>query len=300
MYKLRLLGSLDLQDEGGTELRLLRQPKRMSVLAFLAASEPGAFHRRDRLLALFWPESSTKSARHGLRQALYELRKELGDDAVLQRGVEEIALNRQVVACDLTQLESAIAQGRLEEAMELYRGPLLEAFFVPRASGFMDWLDRRRAEVRRLAVDTAWHLVELRTEEGDVAGALDAARRAVQWSPTDEVGVRRLISLLHEGGDHWEALRVYDRLANKLATEFEGVPSAETSELIARVQEEAKRSESAGATASTTSNIQLQDLPEVEDQAGETEVVPPRDPPVPTTGPRNETAMRGSRLGRLT
>ena len=304
MFTLRLLGSLDLRDEDGTELRrVLRQPKRMAVLAFLAGSEPGIFHRRDRLLALFWPESTTKSARHGLRQVLYELRKDLGDDAILQRGAEEIALNHEVIACDLTRLESAIAEDHLEEAIELYGGPFLDGFFVSSASGFMDWLDRRRAEVLRRAVDAAWRLVELRRAEEDHAGAWDAARRAVQWAPTDEAGVRRLISLLHERGHSWEAIRVYERLVKKLATEFEGVPSAETTELIARVRDDVKRSESGEVDGSASRGPPQKELTEDRAHAAASEAgaeaVAEGDPQVVAQVVSvDEPALRRSRWGR--
>jgi DNA-binding SARP family transcriptional activator len=78
MTVLRLLGSVNLKDAGGKEIRpLLRQPKRLAVLAYLAGNSPEIFHRRDRLLALFWPESTTEQARHGLRQVLYELKRRL-------------------------------------------------------------------------------------------------------------------------------------------------------------------------------------------------------------------------------
>jgi len=47
MIELRLLGSLSLTDPGREELpAILRQPKRLALLAYLAVATPRGFHRR--------------------------------------------------------------------------------------------------------------------------------------------------------------------------------------------------------------------------------------------------------------
>jgi len=48
---------------------VLAQPKRVALLAYLAAATPRRLHRRDSLLALFWPEldqehAARRCARH--------------------------------------------------------------------------------------------------------------------------------------------------------------------------------------------------------------------------------------------
>ena len=56
MLKLQLLGSLDLVDTGRDVAPVLRRPKSVALLAYLAAARPKGFHRRDSLLPLFWPD----------------------------------------------------------------------------------------------------------------------------------------------------------------------------------------------------------------------------------------------------
>src|SRR2546427_8673502 len=71
MIELRMLGRLSLTGADGREVRgLLGQPRRLALLAYLAAASPQGFHRRDTLLALFWPELDQEHARAALRQAL--------------------------------------------------------------------------------------------------------------------------------------------------------------------------------------------------------------------------------------
>ena len=89
-----MLGEIQLHAAGGSELStLLRMPKRLALLAYLAMPNPGTWHRRDVLLALFWPELDATRARTALRNALYVLRQQLGDEAIRTRGDEEISID---------------------------------------------------------------------------------------------------------------------------------------------------------------------------------------------------------------
>ena len=63
MIELRCLGSIDLRSpERGPATRVIAQPKRYAVLAYLVLANPRGFHRRDTLIALFWPESDDEHA----------------------------------------------------------------------------------------------------------------------------------------------------------------------------------------------------------------------------------------------
>ena len=85
MLRLKTLGSIDLRADRGPSLdEELVQPKRVALLVYLAA-QGGSFCRRDSLLALLWPELDTDRARHSLRQAVYQLRRGLGQGLILGR-----------------------------------------------------------------------------------------------------------------------------------------------------------------------------------------------------------------------
>src|SRR5258708_5699334 len=108
MIELRTLGALELRDATGRELRsVLAQPKRLALLAYLTLVSPRGFRRRDTILALFWPELDDNHARNALRQAVHFLRRSLGDQALVRRGEEELAVNTEAVECDATAFERA-------------------------------------------------------------------------------------------------------------------------------------------------------------------------------------------------
>ena len=90
MQTLRMLGGIGLSRSDGAELdALLRQPKSIALLAYLALPRPGAWHRRDLLLATFWPELTQSAARAALRSALHMLRRHLAEGTVRTRGDDE-------------------------------------------------------------------------------------------------------------------------------------------------------------------------------------------------------------------
>ena len=69
-YRLRLMGTTDLVDADGRRVdEVLRQPKRLALLAYLCCEDPGGIHPRDRLLALFWSERPDRAARGALNQS---------------------------------------------------------------------------------------------------------------------------------------------------------------------------------------------------------------------------------------
>jgi serine/threonine-protein kinase len=119
-FELRVFGGIDLRGPETIDLRpVLHQPKRQALLAYLALASPREFHRRDTLVALFWPEFDEAHARNALSQAIHVLRRYLGPGVVVNRGPEEVGLERDRLWCDAVAFDQALASGRRAEALEL-------------------------------------------------------------------------------------------------------------------------------------------------------------------------------------
>jgi DNA-binding SARP family transcriptional activator/Tfp pilus assembly protein PilF len=251
MIALRTLGALDLHASDGRDVKaLLRQPKRCALLVYLAFAGSECFRRRDTVVALFWPALDDRHARGALRQALRFLRRVLGDGVIATRGEEEIGLEPRAVTVDVRTFERSCEAGSNADAIALYGGDFLDGFFPSDVSpAFEHWVDEQRARLRGLAAKAAWALAETRRADGDVSGALDMARRAAAFSPDSEAEVAREIAFLDESGDRAGALAVYNKLARRLAAEFDAEPAPETRALIHEIR---TRTE----TASTPTPVQ--------------------------------------------
>jgi len=237
MIRLQLLGSIDLRDESGAELAsVLAQPKRLALLAYLAAASPIGPQRRDTLLGIFWPELDQEHARNALSKAVHFLRRAMGDSAIASRSADELALEGGRVWTDVRAFATALEGGRQEEALELYRGDLLPSFFVPDAPAFEEWLERERARLRSQAAAAARRLAEQHEAGRHLTLAVASARRAVELSHGDERPLRRLIELLDRLGDRAGALRAYEEFARRLAAELDVEPAPDTVALIQRIR----------------------------------------------------------------
>ncbi|HEU4747511.1 MAG TPA: BTAD domain-containing putative transcriptional regulator [Gemmatimonadaceae bacterium] len=236
------LGSPQLGSPGGRNVEsLVRQSKRAALLAYLAAAMPRGAQRRDKVLALFWPELDESHARAALNQALYVLRTALGERAIVSQGDAEVGLSGEAVWCDATAFEAALDAGRPGEALALYRGDLLDGFFVSGAPEFEHWVDQERMRLRERASEGAWALAEAKAAEGDAVEAGRWARRAADLLPADEAMVRRLMEFLNRLGDRAAAIRAYEAFAWQLAHQYELEPSAETQALSAAIRQEEQR-----------------------------------------------------------
>jgi len=233
---LQVLGGLDLAGEEGERASILRQPKRVALLAYLAVGSEGGFKRRDSLIGLFWPDADSESARHSLRQALYVLRREIGSEALRARGDGEVGIDPGVITCDAARFELLAQSGRLAEAMDEYGGDLLPGFYVDDAPEFERWLAVERVRLRGLAAQICWNLAEEAVQDGNASEAARRARQAVDLAPFDETALHRLIELLDALGDRAGALAAFDHFACRLAEEYAAEPSPETLGLVQRVR----------------------------------------------------------------
>ena len=143
MIEFHTLGKLDLRDSGnGNEiLSILAGPKRVAILTYLAVAATRRLEPRDKLLAMFWPETSQGRARNGLSQFVFVLRRGLGQSVLITRGDDEIGLDRDGLWCDAVAFEDALEEGRREEALELNQGELLHGFYLSDCPAFEIRLD---------------------------------------------------------------------------------------------------------------------------------------------------------------
>lgn len=232
MLHFRLFGQAELHTDDGRSLSaILAQPKRFALLAYLAAARPSGLHRRDSLLALFWPELDQERGRAALRQALYTLRRALGDEAIVTRGDGEVGINSGMLSCDVVMFRDRLLTDPAGAAA-LYHGDLLNGFFITDAPEFERWLEEERWLLRRQAADAAWRVAE-RVRESDVDDAIRWAARAAALDPFNEEAVRRLMRLLASGGHRASALQMYNNFARLLERELDTAPSDETQALAA-------------------------------------------------------------------
>ncbi|MDH5234940.1 MAG: hypothetical protein OEW77_08250 [Gemmatimonadota bacterium] len=248
--EMRLLGDTELTGpDGQSVLPVMAQPKRFALLAYLLLSRPSRLHRRDELLAMFWPELNESHARGALSQALSFLRRSLGEEVVLTRGVELVGIAADQLECDVLRFEAAAEAGDHAKAAALYQGDLLESFHVANCQPFDLWLDGERQRLRDRALRSAKKASREAESRGDDTGGYLSARKAVGLAPYDEASIARLMAALEHEGQRGRALEEYNAFVARMAEELKMQPTAELRALAERIRRGEESIPAPGPTA---------------------------------------------------
>lgn len=252
--RIRLLGatSVERHDQTVVSGALWRRVKVRALLALLAIQGGRPVHR-DAVLEALWPNLEYLSALHNLNTTVYNLRRSL--EPGLQRGAES-RLVRYDGDClylsggsahwlDIAVFESAVTRARrepdptravalYEEALALYRGEFLADLLLALDLGWC-WAERDRLrEIRLSALEELALLCEASQRRQEAA---DLCLAALATDPCRESACRHLIRLSLWQGDRSGALAHYRRLTRSLAEELGVEPSAETRQLITRIDQ---------------------------------------------------------------
>lgn len=241
MMTVTLLGEQVISDATGAVR--MRSSRAIELAAYLAV-HAGSPQTRQRLAALFWPDSTDEQALTNLRRELHHLRGALGGQSALvatpkdlcwydtetcRVDVRVFALER---AAALTATDDQDVLAHATAAVAQYRGE-----FLP--GGFDDWLLDARDDLARRCVHLLDLIRETRARTGDLAGAVDAARRRIQLQPLEETGYRRLMEIQGDLGDRAGAVSTYHHCASVLERELGVEPDPATraslNRLLARV-----------------------------------------------------------------
>ena len=236
MISFKALGGISLSGPHGPADGVLAQPRRLALFSWLTLSVPRGPHRRDRLVALFWPEADEGKARNSLSQAIYHLRQDLEPGLLLGRGAEMLGIDFSRMECDVLAFEQAVVAGRWTEARSIYRGELLPGFHASGVPEFERWLERERHRLAGMAVDAGWRAASEAERRADAAAAVDAARWAASLVPYDEEALRRLLGMLDRAGDRAGVIEAYEAFAGRLGQEYGEHPAPETTALVAQVR----------------------------------------------------------------
>src|SRR5262249_26946666 len=147
-----------------------------------------------------------------------------------------LSLDLSGAQVDLLAFDQAIARGdvaSLEQAISLYRGPLLEGCVE-------EWVFQERLAREQAYLGALERLAAQAIERGEPAGAERALRLAVAVDPLRESAQRALMQALADGGNYAAAAQVYQELRRQLHQELNTEPDPQTQALFQQLRAEAR------------------------------------------------------------
>jgi DNA-binding SARP family transcriptional activator len=208
------------------------------LLAYLVV-ETGP-HPREKLTAMFWPDSDPRKGRAALRYTLAALRRALGEaeaSAHLRIARDSVGFaGESDFELDLPDLDEVTGARSLVNAAARWRGEFLEGFSLSDAPGFDEWTSVQREHWHRRAEVIFEGLARAQADSGARADAADTLGRWIAMSPLSEAAHRQLIELHLAAGEPTAALRAYEACRNTLSRELGTAPDPRTQAMLERIR----------------------------------------------------------------
>ncbi len=248
MLTVRLFGTFEIA-RAQEALYEIPGGKTQELLCYLLLHRRQA-HPREALAALLWPECETAKSRKYLRQVLWQLQLALAS-AFRDRSAQPLSIDTDsihldgdgVLEIDVEVFENAYRRahaarpGRmdsatvaaLQEAVQLYRGDLLQGCYQP-------WCLVERDRLHTCYLSMLDTLIGHCREHRDHQKAIDYGERVLRVDRAHERGHQQLMSAYYRSGDRTAALRQYERCKAALQAELGVQPSRQTRELYEQMR----------------------------------------------------------------
>lgn len=230
---------------------ILDTRKATALVAYLAVTRQR--HSRDALAALLYPEADQSRARAALRRTLSSLKAGIGESRLVVDRESVALLAGPGLWCDVDRFQQLLAERQrhghgeqavcprclspLQEAVALYQDDLLAGFSLRDSAAFDEWQFFAMEQLRRKLTSALGRLVQILTGEGDLAAAVERARRLLALDPLHEPGHRVLMLLLAWTGQPQDALRQYRECVRVLSEELGVAPLPETTQIYEAIKE---------------------------------------------------------------
>lgn len=216
---------------GDDEEIAIPSKKTMALLAYLTIAS-GTAQPREEVVNLLWGDRFDQQGRQSLRQALYAVRKAMGEEcaqALLMDG-ELITLCRERTQCDVWEFERLAASQSEEDliaASKLFRGRLLAGLSL-RDENFEEWIASERQRLKDLLWRTLYRIAKHQKRNRAFSDALDTTRRLLELNPLREKSHRLVMRIHAQSGDRAAALAQYQHCVELLRRDLHLEPDLMT------------------------------------------------------------------------
>ncbi len=190
--RLNILGPPEVHNHDGSPVSLsLGKP--LALLVYVACHPEGIL--RDDLASLLWPDAPREKGRHSVRQAIWVLKNACGED--LFEGDDPLGLRNGILESDIEEFKEALADRDLPRARGLWKGPVLDNFYLAGSRQWDRWMEDLRADLERRFQQTLLLSARDLREEGRLQECLAELEFILEVNPqVEEAHTSRIQALL--------------------------------------------------------------------------------------------------------
>jgi len=183
---------------------------------------------RDELVNLFWSELKEETAKKNLRNALYQIKKTLGEDAIYtpKRSIVEMSSDISLTL----DVDSLLTEKKLDQ----YTGPFLQGYSVKNAENFDDWVMNYREFCRERFTEMAYDHVDENDHE-NINDLIHTMQIVIKVDPYDERAYRLIMQAYADTGHTNKAFKIFQSLKSLLNEDLGVEPDVETKRVFEKL-----------------------------------------------------------------
>lgn len=211
-YHVTLLGTPDISKAGETIYFPYRKAE--GVFYYLCVEKTT---NRDELVSLFWGSSNEDSGRKSLRQALFHIRRCLGDNVIILQGRNGLKLNQHCgIQTDWDAPEAEFA---------LSRQRFLDFFYLRDCPEFDAWVERQR----EVQISRCLSYIENQLKSPVICADASALKNLMEiwqfWKPWDEKMILTGMKCYAQAENYALGIQLYQEYVKRLQNDLSETPS---------------------------------------------------------------------------
>lgn len=189
---------------------------------------------RNKLATLLWGDMLENKAKKNLRNALYQLKKTVGEDIISTPDRFIVAVNKEAITeLDLFDFKEKSAK----KAVDLYQGDFLKGFLIKNASEYNDWIIEERNHYEQLYIKYLKKEILSSKKEKNFKKAVNNLESLIKIDTFNEKAYRDLMKLYSQKNNSAKAIETFKLLEKELKKELGITPDKKTKALLQDIRD---------------------------------------------------------------
>ncbi len=203
--------------------------KKLSLIITYLAIEGES--SRDYLSELFWESYDNQNAKKNLRNAVYNIKKILGDDFLICNGRTSIKINEEIIDyIDYQELIDSTKQTYIDNF-----NPLLKGIGLSNLFSLEKWYTKINDQLLDLYIEYSNQILADYMSNDEFDKALKIALSILEYNTYDEYIYRLVMKIYRMQGRYTEAINLYQNLVKILENDFSINPESNTKLLFEEI-----------------------------------------------------------------
>jgi DNA-binding SARP family transcriptional activator/energy-coupling factor transporter ATP-binding protein EcfA2 len=184
---------------------------------------------REEAINIFWADNDETSARKNLRDAIYKIKKTLGDDIFSASSKSVIEFNSEII------LEIDIDSITPSNIANKYTGDFLGNFLIKNCYDFENWVSEKKDDFKKFYTKAVAKKVNELVNIGDFKSIQKYSNILIENDPYNEKTYRYLMKIYALSGDYNKAIKLYYDLTSILKHELDIEPETNSKKMFEEI-----------------------------------------------------------------